>query len=315
MRPTALALLFSLTLAVPTEAARRPTLDSQMERIVARYGGKVALAAKNLRTGETILRNADERVQTASVIKLAILVEVFFQVQEGRLRLEDRVAFRADDGVPGSGILRELTPGLELPLVDAVTLMIALSDNTATNLAMDKVGIENVNARLASLGLAQTKLFKKVFKPAAIPDEETKRFGLGVTTPRDMLRLLELIERRQIIDAAACEKMIAILKKQQDRDGILRLIAFGDASEGATPIEFAGKSGALDKVRNDVGLLYAKQGPYAFAIFCYDSPDQRWSPENRALLAVARLAKLIYDHFEGNVAKPAGVSKRRRTRR
>lgn len=305
-----LTLLVALFLAVPAQGARRNPLEQQIDRMVARYGGKVGLAAKNLRTGERLFYHADDRVQTASVIKLPVMVEVFYQVQEGRLHWDDKVKFGAEDRVAGSGILRELTPGLELTLEDAVTLMIALSDNTATNLVIDKVGVDNVNARMITLGLTQTRLFKKIFKPAPNPSEEQKRFGIGATTPREMLRLLEMIERRGLIDAAACEKMIAILKKQQDREGIPRLIEFSDASEGTTSVPFAGKSGALDKVRNDIGLLYAQNGPYAFAIFCYDSPDQRWSPENRALLTIARLAKLIYDHFEASRAARPVVRKR-----
>src|SRR5207245_2255562 len=127
------------------------------------------------------------------------------------------------DKVPGSGILQDLSTGLRPSLEDAMTLMITLSDNTATNLVLDKVGVENVNRRMQSLGLPGTKVFRKVFKSLDRPlTDEEKEFGLGSTTPKEMVKLLTMIERKQVVDAAACDKMLAILKKQRDQEKIPR---------------------------------------------------------------------------------------------
>ena len=225
-------------------------LESQLETIAASFKGQVAMLAKNLKTGETAGINPELRVRTASVIKLPILVEAFQQVKDGKLRLDQRVSVQGENRVGGSGILRDLSAGLEITLEDALTLMIVLSDNSATNAVLDLVGLEPVNARMAALGLPQTKIFKKVFINAPNPTEENKRFGLGSTTPAEMVKLLEMIERRQVVDGPACDKMLAILKKQRDRDQIPRYLAGQKA-------EFALKSGALDALRNDVGLIYA----------------------------------------------------------
>jgi N-acyl-D-amino-acid deacylase len=273
-------------------------LQSQLESIAAAFKGQVAMLAKNLKTGETAGVQPDLRVRTASVIKLPILAEAFHQVEEGKLRLDQRVLVQGENRVVGSGILRDLSPGLDITVEDALTLMIVLSDNSATNAVLDLIGVEKVNARMASLGLPQTKLFKKVFIAAPNPSEESKRFGLGSTTPAEMVKLLEMIERRQAADAAGCEKMLAILKKQRDRDQIPRYLA-------GQKVEFALKSGALDALRNDVGLIYTPAGAIALAVFCDNSPDRRWTADNEATLTIARLAKAVYDGWVGGAAPAA----------
>ncbi len=275
-----------------------PGTPPQLQQIIDSFKGNVALAAKNLRTGEVIEINANERVQTASVIKLPIMVEAFYQAAQERTPLDRLLMLDKDNRVPGSGILQDLSDGLILPLRDALTLMIVLSDNTATNMVIDSIGIEAVNARMETLGLTQTRLYKKVFLPPPKPSPEQKRFGLGVTTPSDMLRLLEMLARGQLVDQASSETMISILKKQRDRDQIPRFVSYDDLGQNSGGVQVADKTGALDNVRNDVGLIITKKGTYLLAIFAWNSPDTRWTPDNAATLTVARLAKVLVDHFE-----------------
>jgi beta-lactamase class A len=281
---------FARTISTDTRA--------QLQQIIDSFKGNVAIAAKNLRTGEVVEINANERVQTASVIKLPIMVEAFYQAAEGRTPLDRLLLLDKDNMVQGSGILQDLSDGLILPLRDAITLMIVLSDNTATNMVIDSLGIEAVNARMEKLGLLQTKLFKKVFLPPLKPTPEQKRFGLGVTTPSDMLRLLEMLARGQVVDQASSETMISILKKQRDRDQIPRFISYTDLGQTSGGVQIADKTGALDMVRNDVGLIITQKGTYLLAIFTWNSPDTRWTSDNAATLTIAKLAKVIFDHFE-----------------
>ncbi len=276
-------------------------LESQLQSLAASFKGQVAMLAKNLKTGETAGLNPELRVRTASVIKLPILVEAFYQVKEGKLRLDQRLKVQGENRVGGSGILRDLNPELEVTLEDALTLIIVLSDNSATNAVLDLIGLEAVNARMASLGLPQTKILNKVFRKLPNPTEENKRYGLGSTTPAEMVRLLEMIERRQAVDAAASEKMLAILKKQRDRDQIPRYLAGQKA-------EFALKSGALEALRNDVGLIYAPSATIALAVFCDNSPDRRWTPDNEASLTIGRLARAVYDAWAGTPSAAGGAS-------
>ncbi|MDD5544512.1 MAG: class A beta-lactamase-related serine hydrolase [Acidobacteriia bacterium] len=283
----------------PARCAAAPNdVQAQLQAIIGAFKGHVTLAAKNLKTGETIEIRADEKVQTASVIKLPILIETFYQARQNQVSLDSYVILDKDNRVPGSGILQDLSDGLILTLQDAATLMIVLSDNTATNLVIDTVGIGNVNARMQSLGARNTKLFKKVFLPAPQTSEEQKKYGLGVTTAADMLHLLEMLARGDVVDRAGSDAVIAILKKQRDRDGIPRYISYDDLGQNTGGVEVANKTGALDHVRNDVGLVFTKHGTYALAIFAGDSPDTRWTADNAATLTIARIAKVLFDHFE-----------------
>ncbi|MBZ5551471.1 MAG: class A beta-lactamase-related serine hydrolase [Acidobacteriia bacterium] len=284
--------------------ANTPDARVQLQQIINGSKGNVALAAKNLRTGELIEINAREEVQTASVIKLPIMVEAFYQAQEGRTPLDSLLLLDKANLVQGSGILQDLSDGLILPLRDALTLMIALSDNTATNMVIDSVGIDAVNSRMERLGLVHTRLFKKVFLPPPKPSEEQKKFGLGVTTPADMLKLLEMLARGDLVDKASSEAMISILKKQRDRDQIPRYISYDDLGENASGIQVANKTGALDRVRNDVGLVFTRRGTYLMAIFTWNSADARWTPDNAATLTIAQLARVLFEHFEKAGATP-----------
>ncbi|MBZ5535112.1 MAG: class A beta-lactamase-related serine hydrolase [Acidobacteriia bacterium] len=286
--------------------ARTSTPDPrvQIQQIISAFKGNVALAAKNLRTGELIEINAHQEVQTASVIKLPIMVEAFYQAREGRTPLDSLLLLDKENVVQGSGILQDLSEGLILPLQDALTLMIVLSDNTATNMVIDSVGLDAVNSRMKNLGLVHTRLFKKVFLPPPKPSEDQKKFGLGVTTPAEMLRLLELLARGDLVDKASSEAMISILKKQRDRDQIPRYISYDNLEGTARGIQVANKTGALDHVRNDVGLVFSPRGTYLMAIFAWNSKDARWTPDNAATLTIAELARVLFEHFENAGANP-----------
>jgi beta-lactamase class A len=137
-----------------------------VQAIAADHHGDVALFAENLRTHETVAISPDMLVQTASVIKLAILYEALEQIRNHRARFDDRLTLTAADQVEGSGLLRLFDVPLSLTLKDALTAMIVLSDNTATNLVIDRLGLENIDDTIAKLGLKDTYLYKKVFLPA-----------------------------------------------------------------------------------------------------------------------------------------------------
>ena len=198
-----------------------------------------------------------------------------------------------------------LHSGLELTLEDAIVLMIIRSDNTATNLVIDEVTIPAVNARLATMGLKNTYLYKKVFKPPEGPvPADQKQFGLGKTTAREMAAVMESIERCDLGDAALCRRMIEILKNQQDRSMIPHHLETVDTSE--EPSTIANKTGALDDVRNDVALVETAGGPIVISAFTYDNQDQRWNSDNEAELLIARMAQAIVQAW---APKGAGTEK------
>jgi beta-lactamase class A len=267
-------------------------LQSQLDAMAKKHKGKVAFYARNLKTGATVAINADEPVPTASVIKVPILLEAFAQVQAGKRKLTDKITLRKEDQVAGSGVLQFLTPGLELTLEDAASLMMILSDNTGTNLVIDQVAIPAVNERIAALGLKNTYLYKKVYKPPVGPmPADQKKFGLGKTTAREMAQVLEAIETCVIKDEQLCRRMIEIMKNQSYRNMVAHFIETADTTEVRSGI--AAKWGGLDEVRNEVALVYTKEGPIVISVFTWDNEDQRWVPENEAELLIARMAEAV----------------------
>jgi beta-lactamase class A len=306
-------ILIILLLASTAHAAN---LQKQLNKMAAHFHGMVGLYAINMKTGETVMLDADQPVQTASVIKLPIMVETFAQVAAGKRSLDDKLVLTKDNQVPGSGILGALQPGLQLTLYDAVVLMMDLSDNTATNMVIDHIGIPAVNVRIKAMGLKDTYLYKKVFKPAEGPmPPDQQKFGLGKTTAREMAEVMESIEGcaagakppapapanwNGVNDPGLCRQMIEIMRNQQYRNMVPHYLETIDTSDQGSAI--ADKVGELDDVRNDVALVYSKAGPIVISAFTYNNKDQTWIAENEAELLIARMAKLI-----ANTWSPAGL--------
>lgn len=278
-----LVTLMSFTLGYPT-AARADELESRLRAMTSQIEGHVALYARNLDTGREISINADERVRTASTIKFPIACAVAHEVAAGRQHWSDRLTIRAQDKVSGSGVLSDFSDGETVSLRDATTLMIIVSDNTATNLILDRVGGDRVNDYLTTLGLEQTRVMRKIrgdgtqLKPAqgwtragSVP--ENQRFGIGMSTPREMVRLLELLEQGKVVDQAASQLLLQMLERQQYKDGIGRRIE---------SFRVVSKSGALDALRSDLGIVYTPHGRIALAITVDGLPKIDYSPDNSA---------------------------------
>jgi beta-lactamase class A len=276
-------------------------LDKRVRAEISQFKGKVSLFAKNLETGVIYELGGDDRVPTASTIKVAVMIEAFARVAEGKAKWTDELVLNKEKKVGGSGILPVFADGLRLTLRDAVTLMMVLSDNTATNLVIDVLTADAVNARMESLGMKETRLMRRVFgggESAEGKKEENKRFGLGRTSPREMVMLVEKLERGEIISAAVSKEMIDLMKREQGTNGIWR-------EEWRVPK--ATKSGALDALRSNVGIIYDKRGRIALAITCNEMPELNWTVDNPGLLLMSRLSEIITEELEKSdkPAKPA----------
>lgn len=232
------------------------------------------------------------------------MLEAMYQVKAGKRTLADKLKLTRDNQVPGSGVLQFMDPGLELTLKDTIALMMILSDNTATNMVIDSFGIKAVNDRIAAMGLNNTHLYRKVFKSADPKDgplpQDHKKFGLGKTTAREMGEAIASVERCDLGDKELCKTMLDIMKAQEYRNMVPHYIESSDTTEH--PSAIADKLGALDDVRNDVALVYAKNGPLVISAFTWDNKDQTWIMENEAELLIARMAKVIVDTWS-----PKGV--------
>jgi beta-lactamase class A len=276
--------------------ANGSNLQKKLDEMAASYHGKVALYAKNVTAGETVAIDPDTPVQTASVIKLPLMLQAFKQVKAGKLSLSQPLVLTRDNQVEGSGVLQFLDPGLKLTLKDTITLMMILSDNTATNMVIDAVGLKPTNEMLARMGMKNTYFYKKVFKPTTEPmPPDQKKFGLGKTTAEEMAEVLESIYRCDMGDRALCLQMITIMRNQQYQGMIPRYLQRRDAKENLSAV--ADKVGELDDVRNDVALVYTVRGPIIISIFTYDNQDRSWTFDNKAETFIARAAQAIVNQW------------------
>jgi beta-lactamase class A len=178
-----------------------------------------------------------------------------------------------------------------------------LSDNTATNLILNRIGGNAVNARMAQLGLQHTRVMRKILGdrndlkpvPSGVTDEgakpENKKWGIGRSSPHEMVTILEKLYKGELVSKDASQEMIAILKKQRDQDGMGR-----DMKD----VEIAHKSGALDALRSDVGIIYSKRGAIAMAITVDDMPEANWTPDNPGSLLISSLSEILADGLGSN---------------
>jgi len=315
-------LLFAVSLALAPGAAfvsaqEDTALDTQLQSIVAAHHGKMAIYAENLKTGQTASISADTPVQTASTIKMGILLDAAEQIRAGRATFQEKLVLNKDNQVPGSGVLGQLDTPLALTLKDVLTLMVVLSDNTATNMAIDRLELEHIDHTLRAAGTKQTWLYKKVYKPASGPmPADQAKFGLGKTTAREMAGLMTRFANCDLdlgkaaktqaaippmgpkgqlappqVDARICGTILHMLRNQQDRDDIPRYLEVLDTSENGSAI--GNKTGALNEVRNDVALIASKSGLIVISAFTWDNQDQSWTPDNEAQVTIAKVGKAI----------------------
>jgi beta-lactamase class A len=306
---------FSIILLLGTatlSAVQAPSLheDAELDRdlaaIAAAHQGKVALYAENLKTGQTAALSPDQPVKTASTIKMGILLDAAEQIRAGHASFDEKLILTHANQVAGSGVLAQLDTPLPLTLRDTLTLMVILSDNTATNLAIDRLGLDQINATIRAAGLKQTVLYKKVYVPATGPlPPDQPLFGLGKTTPREMASIMTRFATCNLdlnatpneklatpqVSQVVCAAILHMLRNQQDRDSLPRYLETLDTSEHGSAI--ANKTGALDQVRNDVALISTKSGPIVIAAFTFENQDQRWNGDNQAEQTLAKIAQAI----------------------
>ena len=298
--------LLGLLVFQPPPAISRDSQGKVLEEIQnleRQYGGHLGVMAKNLDTGEIVAFNASERFPTASAIKLPVMAAFFEQVDRKTIDPGMRVILTQEDRKAGSGILRHLDTGANLSLLDAVRLMIMLSDNTATNLVLDRLApthqerMKRVNDFLASRGLKNTRILNRLYSLATKQQTpEAIRYGIGVSTPEDMVVLLEKLHSKSLLQPASCDRMLEILKQQFYGDMIPRLLP----REGLETFEVANKTGFINESKVDAGLVISDRVKMAVAIFVDKNPDHRDIGDNNALVLAAKVSRAIWNHFTGS---------------
>src|SRR6266536_4153472 len=224
-------------------------LGASIAEIDQHLDGVMGVAIEDLTTGDHYFLHEDEVFAQASSIKITVLANLYLQVQQGKLKLTDSYTVQSSDLVPDSDIMGGLTPGVtRLTLRDLATMMVAVSDNSATNVLIDRVGMDNVNALLNSLGLHETRLRRKMMDVKAASEGRE-----NVSTPAEMMNLLEALYRGKVLNKEMTEDFFKVLSTHKD-SWIPRDLA--------DDLKIANKPGALEGVRNDSGVIFVEKRPY-----------------------------------------------------
>jgi D-alanyl-D-alanine carboxypeptidase (penicillin-binding protein 5/6) len=281
-----------------SRAALAQSLAERLTPLINAHEGDVAVSVKHLTKGDSFTFKADEPMPTASLIKLPVMVEAYRQAAEGKIDLNSMVTFKEEDKTPGSGILStQFSSGASFTLRDAIRLMIAYSDNSATNLVVAPIGLPATTEYMEKLGLPNTRLHAFVFRPkTSVAPERSTKFGLGSTTANEMIRLLEMIQSKKIVTPEACDAMLDHLRHCEDKR-LSKLLPPG--------VKVAHKTGSVAVVRTDAGLIEAKGGPIAICVLTNNNKDQRWTAENAGEVLTSKIAREVYDYFEGSTPEPA----------
>ena len=273
-------------------AALRQRLDS----IADAHHGIVGYSVIDLETGARISRRGDETFPTASLIKVAILVTVYDLVAKGQLSLVDPLTVLKIDQVPGSGVIQFLHNGTVLTVHDAAWLMSTISDNTATNLLLDRIIIRRVWAKMDSLGLQHTRVHSKSFlRSSSVAMDSSAKYGLGVTTPNEMAHLFELLAQGRAVNPTADSAMLDILE-HNGTDFMLQRYAGG--------VRAAHKDGETDAVRTECTLWYLRNRVIA-CVMTKENRDQRWILDNEPQLTMSNMGLAIINAFGGPPPPPA----------
>lgn len=261
-------------------AALHHTLDSLAEA----HHGIVGYSVRNLDTGESLSRLGDETFPTASLIKVPILVTVYDLVAKGELSLDDPLTVLHIDKVPGTGVVQYLHDGAIITVHDAAWLMATISDNTATNLLLDRVAMRRVWDKMESLGLHHTKVHSKTFERfTSVAMDSSVKYGLGVTTPNEMATLFTLLAEGKAVNPTADSTMLDILEHNDDGTLLQRY---------AQGVRAAHKTGATDAVRTECSLFYLRTRVVA-CVLTKDNADQRWILDSEPQLTMARMGEAI----------------------
>jgi beta-lactamase class A len=242
-------------------------LEQELLRISSGYSGNCTYALTDLGSGEHIGHQQDDVMPTASLIKVPILVALYRAAHEGRVSLTDRVRYGDGHRCLGSGVLSRMTPGVEMTVRDAATLMIIISDNSATNMVIDLVGLDYVNETMLSMGLTQTTLFQRLGNTKAGLDARK----MSVSTAREMTRLLELIARHEAVSPEASEDMLRIMRRQDYRHELSRLLPWNEMNmlEDHRVNWVAEKGGSfLNGIRTSGAIFSGPRGQFAMSVFC-----------------------------------------------
>lgn len=296
---TALALAATLLIAAAAGAQKPDTarLHHTLDSLAAAHHGFVGYSVRDLDGGARISYHGDSTFGTASLIKVAILVTLYDAVEHGLISLDDPITLLTIDKAGGSGVLHDLHPGLVLSVRDAAQLMISVSDNTATDLLLQKLTIARVAMKMDSLRLGDTRVHHLSMMRAitTVARDSSEKYGLGKTTPNEMAQLFALLAQGRAVNARADSAMLAMLETNTEDELLTRWLS---------GVRAAHKSGKDDQIRTECALLYLKTRVVA-CVLTNRNADQRWIVDNEPERLLGRMGAEIARTF--GVTPPAKV--------
>jgi beta-lactamase class A len=273
-------------------------LRRTVEGMAAGHGGIVGVSMRNLANGETLSIRGDEPFPSASLIKVAILVTLLDEVHGGRMSLDERISLIGRDRVGGSGVLYRLGAGLNPTLEDLAWLMITLSDNTATNVLLDKLDIATVGAKMEALGLPRSKVHSKTFRrQTSIAPDSSAKYGFGVTTPAETTALFAMLHEGRAVSPALDSLALRMLFANQDANMMTRWLP--------DDTDVAHKTGSVNQSRNDCGIMVTPAAPIALCVMTRENEEETYRVDSPAHLVIARIAREVFRHYNPTVPLPA----------
>ncbi|MEP6999282.1 MAG: serine hydrolase [bacterium] len=266
------------------QRADTAALHRVLDSLAGAHRGVVGFSVHNLDTGERIERRGDETFPTASLIKVSVLVTVYDLVEKGTLGLDDPLTVLKIDKVGGSGLLQFLHDNSTVTVHDAAWLMTTISDNTATNLLLDRIIIRRVWEKMETLGLMHTKVHSKSFlRSASVAMDSSVKYGLGVTTPNEMAHLFALLADGKAVSPKADSAMLDVLAHNEDFEKLQRYVVSLDVPH---------KTGATNQVRTECGL-FPLQSRVAYCVLTKENKDERYMIDNEAHVMMAHMGDAI----------------------
>lgn len=298
-------MIVSLLCATSLLAGPLPTLKHRLDGVCGSFKGRIGYAVVMLDTGERISNRGDERFPAASTIKTAIALHAIREVDSKRLKWTDKrelppAAKRIEYDV--SEWSYYMKDDLKLSLDGYVNLMLTVSDNLATRVLREWLGTLQINGSLKALGFKDTKCLSSAPPEATVIRRLNGQFGMGMTTPNEMARLLELVYRRKAASPAGCERLLRTLSHQYWDDWIASTVPPG--------VTVAGKVGAISRSRSDTAIVYGKR-PYILSIYTDNQKDRRWTDDNEGNRTIRKMAGLAWNILQPDrpYTPPAGYEK------
>ena len=287
----ALSLIFMCVASTASlaQTSKSSSISEAVLPLLKDYQGDVAVAVYHFESDSHWSVRGDVVMPTASLIKLPVMVEAYRQVAAGKVKLDQRIELKKEDMVQGSGILTShFSPGTTISLRDAIRLMIVYSDNTATNLVVDAIGLPSTTSAMKELGYPETQLHSKVFRrDVSIAPERSEKYGLGSTTAIDMVNLVTRLKRGELAGPEATAAMLDHLVNCDDKSRFPLLLP--------SSVKVAHKTGSVTRVRTDAGLLMGPGCTIALCVLTDNNKDIRWTDDNAGNKLSADIAKSVYD--------------------